>query len=126
MLHRLKSRLVFPKSSGMATWARDQMAVRHGQAVHINEGEDNEEPKYNDITDYGNDLQEVKCDLPLLDENHAIDAYNTLTDASVWAWLADGAGVNWVEHHTCDHDETVRTGCKTQSRKEHGEPLEEI
>ena len=126
MLHRLRARLVFPKSSGMAQWCYDQMTVRYDQAVHVNEGAANEESKYNIVQEYDADNDEFKCDLPLMDEAHAIDAYNTLSDASVWAWLADGVGVNWVEHHTCDHDEVVRSGCVTQSRKTYGEPLEDI
>lgn len=125
-LHRLRARLVFPASSGMAQWAKDQLQVRHDQATHINEGAKNEEQKYNILNDYEDDKQEIKCDLPLLDEAHAQDAYATLTDASVWTHLAEGVGVNWVEHHTCDHDEEVRTGCKTVSRKEHGEPLDDL
>ena len=126
MLHRLRARLVFPKSSGMAQWGYNQMAVRYDQAVHINPDAGNEEPKYNIKQEYDTDNEEFKCDLPLMDEAHAINAYNTLTDASVWSYLVDGVGVNWVEHHTCDHDEAVKSGCVTQSRKEYGEPLETI
>ena len=124
MLHRLRARLVFSKSSGMAQWCKNQMSVRHGQAAHINKGENNEEPKYNILEEWDADNDEIRCDLPLLDQSHAEDAFNTLTDATVWAHLADGVGVHWVEHHICDHDESQRSGCVTQSRKTYGEPLE--
>jgi len=66
---------------GLATWARDQMAVRYSQAIHLNEGLENEELKKNEVTD----TNLFECDLPLMDEAHAIDAYNTLTSASVLA-----------------------------------------
>ena len=124
MKHRARARLVFSKSSGMAQWCKNQLAVRHGQAVHINEGYKNEEPKYNINQEYDANNNEFKCDLPLLDKSHAEDAYNTLTDATIWAYLVDGVGVQFVEHHTCDHDETNRSGCVTQSKKTYGEPLE--
>lgn len=128
MLHRLRARLVFPKSSGMATWCRDQMSVRHDQAKHINEGLANEEKKYNTLKDYDDDNEEFKCDLPLMDREHAEDAYNTLTDESVWSHLAEDVGVNWVEHHICDHEdsESERTGCKVESIKKVGEPINDI
>lgn len=99
------------------------MAVRYDQATHINEGLANEEQKYNIKREWDSDNNEFLCDLPLLDESHAADAFNTMTAASVWAWLTDGVGVNWVEHHTCDHDQDERDGCKKQSYKEYGEPL---
>lgn len=123
MVHRLLVKLIFPKSSGMATWCRDQMQVRHNQAVDINANKDNAEPKFNTVNDHDANNQVFRCNLPLLDEAHAIDAYNTLTDASIWAWLANNVGLHYVEHHTCDHDEVNRAGCVVQSRKEHGEDL---
>ena len=121
MKHRARARLVFGKSSGMAQWCKDQMAVRYDQAEHMNEGLKNEEPKYNTLQEYDANNDEFKCDLPLLDKDHAEDTFNTLTDATVWAHLVDGVGVQFVEHHICDHDESNRSGCVTQSRKTYGE-----
>ena len=119
MLHRVIARLRFTKASGMAPWAHAQMAVRHGMAVHINEGEDNAEPKYNEVIDEGSE-QILRCNLPLLNEAHAADAYATLTVGSVWAWLsAPHPGETlFVEHHTCGHDETPHVPCAVVARKE--------
>ena len=118
MLHRLRANLRFTAASGMAAWAQAQMAVRYAQAVHIREGEVNEELKRNEIIDEGA-VQVFVCDLPLLDQAHAADAYNTLTNASVLTWLASGEpGSSWVEHHTCRHDETPPSACSVVSRWE--------
>ena len=111
-LHRVRAHVRL--GGGLATWARDQMAVRHGQAVHINEGLDNEEPKRNEVVD--GDL--FICDLPLMNEAHAIDAYNTLTSASVLAWVvAPGEEEQWyIERHTCHHDEDPVLPCAVNER----------
>ena len=112
----------FPTSSGMATWARDNMAVRYQQAVHIRAGEPAEEPPVNEVVDDGN-RQVFRCDLPLMDEAHAIDAFATLTDANVLGQSEahpdeDGPVPSWVDRHTCDHDEDVRSGCVVVDRRE--------
>ena len=39
MLHRVRMRARFTASSGLATWCRDQMAVRYDQSVKIREGD---------------------------------------------------------------------------------------
>jgi len=127
MLYRLRANVRFTKSSGLATWARDQMNVRHGQAVHINEGLSNEEPKYNEILedDTSTDHEVFSCDLPLMDEAHAQDAFNTLTDASVFnetyvsAFPGEGNedSPSWVERHNCYHDENPPNPCVTVERK---------
>ena len=91
------------------------MAVRFGQAAHIRQGEPAEEPPVNVVV---GDL--FRCDLPLMDEAHAIDALATLSDATVLgATVVDAEGAaSWVEHHVCDHDEDVRTGCSVVTRNE--------
>lgn len=108
----------FPTSSGMATWCRDNMAVRHEQAVHINDGTEAEEPKRNEVTDDG-DHQIFRCDLPLMDDAHAADAFSTINGVMGWAVpLGDEAGPSWVEHHTCHHDETPGKPCEVVSRED--------
>ena len=114
-LHRLRAHVRL--GGGLATWARDQMAVRHGQAVHINEGLANEEPKRNEVVDTNLFI----CDLPLMNESHAIDAYNTLTAESVLAWVvAPGEEESWyIERHTCHHEGgpgLLRQPCVTAER----------
>ena len=128
MLHRVRARVRYPASSGLATWSRDQMAVRHGQAVHINEGAANEEAPANEVVDLGDDTHLFRCDLPLMDEAHAADALATLTADSVFSQALaipdymGGESPSWVEHHTCDHDEEHRTGCIVVAREEHPAP----
>ena len=119
MLNRLQARIRFTKASGLATWAYNQMAVRHGQAIHINEGLANEEPAVNEVTEDGADHEVYTCDLPLMDEAHADDAYNTLTAGSVFhpdyvSGFDDGEGgvtPSYVERHDCYHDETPTKPC---------------
>lgn len=110
MLHRFRANLVFNTSSGMATWARDNLAVRYQQATHINEGLRNHEPKRNEIQDDGA-RQVWTCDLPLIDRAHAADAYSTID--AIWPWVRAG----WIEHHACRHDETPSAPCALVSRR---------
>ena len=112
----------FTAASGLATWCRDQMAVRYGQAVHIRQGEPAEETPVNEVTDDG-DQQVFRCDLPLMDEAAAVDAVSTLGDANVLGQSEshpdpDGPEPSWVEHHECDHAEDVRDGCVVVERRE--------
>ena len=96
------------------------MAVRYQMAVHINVGTDAEEPPINEVIE-GGDHRVFECDLPLMDEAHAADAYNTLTAASVTAHAVafpEGEGPGFVEHHTCRHDETPRQPCTVVNRQE--------
>ena len=116
MLNRVRARVRYPASSGLATWSRDQMHVRHGMAVHIRQGEPNEEPPANEVVDLGDGTHLFRCDLPLMDEAHAADALATLTAASVFGQALPipdetGESPSWLERHTCDHDEDTRTGC---------------
>ena len=117
MLHRIRAEVAYPTTSWLAVWSRDQMAVRHGQAVHINPGAANEEPPVNEAVDQGDGTSVFRCDLPLMDESAAVDALATLTAASVWVQAVDLPAIDgiprpsWVEHHLCDHDEPVHTGC---------------
>lgn len=107
-LHRFKCRLRFTAASGMGPWARDQMAVRHAMAVHINEGAANEELKRHQLTDDG-DHQIYECDLPLLDESHAASAYDTM--ATLKPWIESDDVECFIEHHVCYHDETPVKPC---------------
>lgn len=120
MLHRLRARIRYPKTSGLAGWSKAQMGVRHGQAVHIKQGQTNEEPKKNQIVDDG-DYEIFECDLPLLNEAHAQDAFNTLGAESVWVQavnLDDGEqSSSWIEYHLCRHDETSQQPCSIINRK---------
>lgn len=108
--------VTYPTSSGLAVWSRDQMAVRHGQAVHINPGAANEEAPLNEVVDQGDGTSIFRCDLPLMDEAAAVDALSTLTTAAIWQQALplpdlDGEPTPaWVEHHLCDHDEDVQAG----------------
>ena len=120
MLHRVRALMRFPTSSGMATWARDNMAVRYEQAVHIRPGEAAEEAPANVVTDDG-DRQVFRCDLPLMDGAHAQDAVETL--AAVFPWSEphpseDGPEPSWVEYHQCDHADDNRDGCVVIDRRE--------
>ena len=119
MLNRVRARIRFTASSGMAGWAKAQMDVRYGQAVHINEGDPNEEPAVNQVTEDGADHEIFTCDLPLMDAAHADDAYNTLTAESVFnstyvSGFDDGEGgvtPSYVERHDCFHDTTPNMPC---------------
>ena len=122
MLNRVRARMRFTAASGLATWCRDQMQVRYGQAVHINAGEPNEEVPINEVVDDG-DWQVFGCDLPLADEAAAADAVATLGDHNVLGQSEphptfDGSTPSWVEHHSCDHQEDVRSGCAVVDRRE--------
>ena len=121
MLHRVRATVRWPASSGLATWARDQMAVRYEQAVTIRAGEPAEEPRVNEVRDGG---ELFVCDLPLADQAAAEDALATLTAPSVWdqAVLLDdgpeGPSPSWAEYHLCDHAEDSRGGCAVEERRE--------
>lgn len=123
MLHRVRAHMRFTKGGGLATWCRDNMSVRHGQAVHVNPGTANEEPKRNEVIEVGNGKQEFVCDLPLMDSAHAQDAFNTLSAATVLGQseaIPDDAGTrpSWVERHTCHHDESPPQACTVDDRAE--------
>ena len=111
----------FTRNSGLATWARDNMAVRYQQAVHIRPGEAAEEPPVNEVTDDG-DRQVFRCDLPLMDQAHAQDAVETL--AAIFPFSEpedDGEGGTtpaYVEYHQCDHADDNRDGCVVVDRRE--------
>lgn len=118
MLHRLRARMLFPAGHWGPVWCRDQMAVRYGQAVHIRQGEAAEEAPVNEVV---GDL--FVCDLPLMDEVAAQDALATLSDANVLGQTVpmvdlDTSTPSFVEVHTCDHDENVRSGCVVVARNE--------
>ena len=121
-LHRVRAHMRFTRNSGLATWCRDQMAVRYEQAVHIREGEPAAESPVNEVTDDG-DRQVFRCDLPLMDEAHAVDAVATLGDHNVLGQSEphpdpDSPQPSWVEHHECDHADDVRDGCVVVDRRE--------
>lgn len=116
-IHRIRCSMRFTKTSGMAPWVYAQMDVRYGQAVHINEGLAEEEQKRNEVIEDG-DHEFAICDLPLMNEAHAVDAFNTLSDASVMAHIEDDdqGGPSWIEHHICRHDETPNKPCEIISK----------
>lgn len=124
MLNRLRANIRFTKSSGLATWSRDQLNVRYGQAVHINEGLANEELAINEILpdNTSTDHEVYKCDIPLSDYANAKDAFDTITAASVFhethvsgfpGEVEGEVTSSWVELHECDHNESERSGCST-------------
>lgn len=119
-LNRIRAKLRFTNSSGMAAWCQANMGVRHGQAVHINEGLANEESKKNEVVADGASHSIYSCDLPLMNEAHAIDAYSTLM--AIMAWVQPFAsaedGVNFLERHTCYHDEETPQQCIINQRHE--------
>lgn len=123
-LHRILAHMRYSTASGLATWCRDNMAVRFAQAVHVNPGLPNEEAPVNEVVDEGA-TQRFRCDLPLMNEAHAADAFNTLSTASVIVQTLPLPGSapgetrpSWVEHHTCDHDAGIHSGCTTVSHAE--------
>lgn len=122
LLHRVRAEFRFRRSLGLATWCRDNMAVRFQQAVHIRPGERGDEPPVNEvIADGSRDV--FRCDLPLMDEAHAIDAVNTLAAATVLGLseplpVLDASVPSWVERHICDHAEDDRSGCVVADRRE--------
>ena len=122
-LHRVRARMRFRRNQGLATWCRDNMAVRYGQAVHIREGEPAEEPPVNDVVDVGGGRDEFLCDLALADEAAAVDAVATLADPNVLGLSeplqASGDTVpSWVDRHQCRHDEHPPQPCVSADRRE--------
>ena len=123
MLNRVRAHMRFTRNSGLATWCRDNMQVRYDQAVHIRQGEPAEEAPVNEVVQDGS-RDEFRCDLPLMDEAHAIDAVNTLSAATVLGQSEpipneiDGSRPSWVERHRCDHQDDVREGCVVIDRQE--------
>ena len=117
-LNRIRVNVRYPKSSGMATWSRDQMSVRYDQAVTIKPGLNNEEQPYNEVEEDDADHEIFRCDLPLEDATAAEDAFATLSDASVFGYYAedfqdgDMTYPSWIEHHKCRHDETPQKPCE--------------
>ena len=121
MLHRVRAHMRFTRNSGLATWCRDQMAVRYEQAVHIRQGEPAAEAPVNEVVQDGS-RDEFRCDLSLMDEAHAIDAVSTLSAATVLGQSepipneTGGSLPSWAERHQCDHDEDARSGCVVVDR----------
>ena len=108
----------FPDGHWGPQWCHDQMAVRYGQAVHIRAGEPAEEVPVNLVAG-----DTFRCDLPLADEAAAQDALATLSDHNVLGVTVpmvdlDTSTPSFVEVHTCDHDDDVRTGCVVTDRRE--------
>jgi len=92
-------------------------------AVHIRPGTQASEEPVNQVADLNGARQEFRCDLPLMDEAHAIDALNTLSAPTVLGVSeplpsGEGARPSWVEYHVCDHDEDDRSGCVVVERRE--------
>ena len=100
----------FPAGHWGPQWCHDQMAVRYQQAVHIRQGEAAEESPSNVV-----DGDLFRCDLPLMDEAAAQDAFATLSDHNVLGVTVpldgDDPAPSWVEYHLCDHADSVRDGC---------------
>ena len=114
-LNRIRANVRYPKSSGMATWSRDQMSVRYTQAVTIKPGLNNEEKLFNEVVEDDADHDIFRCDLPLQDAAAAEDAFATLTAASVFDPYAvdfEDGSPSWIEHHKCRHDETPQQPCE--------------
>ena len=114
-LNRIRAKVRYTKSSGMATWSRDQMGVRFTQAVYVKPGLNNEEQPRNEVVEDDIDHEVFHCDLPLQDSAAANDAFATLTDASVFGPYAmdfDDGSPSWIEHHKCRHDETPQQPCE--------------
>ncbi len=123
-LNRIRANVRYPKSSGMATWSRDQMGVRYTQAVTIKPGLNNEEQPFNEVVEDDAYHEIFRCDLPLEDSAAAEDAFATLSDASVFGAYAvdfefdfsdvygDMTWPSWIEHHKCRHDETPQMPCE--------------
>ena len=122
MLHRVRAAVRFTQQSGLATWCRDNMAVRYQMAVHIRPGTQADEEPVNVVVQDGQH-QVFRCDLPLMDSAHAIDALTTLSAPTVLGVSeplpsGEGARPSWVEYHVCDHDEDDRSGCVVVERRE--------
>jgi len=117
-LNRVRANVRYTKSSGMAAWSRDQMAVRFDQAVYIKPGLNNEEQPRNEIVEDDADHEIFRCDLPLQDAAAAEDAFATLSNVSVFGAYAvdfedgDMTSPSWIEHHKCHHDETPQKPCE--------------
>ena len=120
MLHRLRSQMRFTQLSGLAEWCLAQMDVRYQSAVHIRDGESNEEAPENYVIVDG-DEELFVCDLPLIDEQEAQDALNTLSDHNVLgqSLTLNGAGeLSWVEYHQCFHGDDPVQPCAVVARNE--------
>ena len=109
-INRVRARLRFTNASGLATWAKANMEVRYTQAIHLNEGLANEELKKNDFIADGASHGMYELDIPLMNEAHAIDAYNTLNAIMAWV-VPETDGDCFLERHTCYHDEGSPSGC---------------
>lgn len=48
-IYRFRAKIRFTKDSGLASWCKDQMAVRFSQTKYVNEGKKNQESPYNNI-----------------------------------------------------------------------------
>ena len=111
-INRVRARLRFTNASGMAAWAKANMEVRYTQAIHLNEGLANEELKKNDFIADGASHGMYELDIPLMNEAHAIDAYNTLN--AIMSWVVPenpNSEECFLERHTCYHDEGTPSGC---------------
>ena len=112
MTWRLRAHLAFTDGSGMAAWAEAQLAVRLTHDHDPNRQQANEEASH--ITVVGETLT---TDLFLATEALAVDTFNTLTAASVTAWVKpDGdpldGPVSFVDAHECGHGDPP-TPCPT-------------
>lgn len=108
----------YQSASGMTNWCKAQMDVRYTQSVYIRQGTAEEEAPLN-ISNTDGDPHIFTCDLILGNEASALDAFATLTSASLMAWLENSSETSWVEYHICDHDEDNRSGCLVAHRKEY-------
>lgn len=104
MAFRLRARLRFSAGSGMAQWCFDQNATRLGQAYHLNPGTVNEERSHHEVVD-----DVYICDLIFPELALAQDTWNTITDASVLAWLRPDdmsrpASRSSADMHQCVHE----------------------
>ena len=117
-VYRTQASIRFTKESGYATWAYNQMKVRREQAVHLNKNKKNKELAHNTVVEHDN-YELFSCDLPLLDESHAKDAFNTLAAVIHPAWVYipedEEEDSSWVKWQTCYHDETPTRPCKVHN-----------
>lgn len=116
MIYRLQASILYYKNSGLATWCKNQMDVRYTQAIHLKPDTNKEERPLNKIIEETDDIERFQCDLPLLNKQHAQDAFNTLSTESIWLQALgsneDIESGSFINLHVCGHDETPQVSCK--------------
>ena len=126
MAWRFRCVMRFSPGSGMAAWGKAQLDVRLTHDHDPNRLKANEEASHVTVTKVTSGPTDgrhetLTADLFLATEALAVDTYNTLTVASVTAWLKPDTefDVSFVDYHLCHHDDPPAP-CTLTTRWEQG------